>query len=42
MATTVIETKYPELKPFTPSPTPATVHTEKAGFWGWVTTTDHK
>ncbi|MEO7217562.1 MAG: cbb3-type cytochrome c oxidase subunit I, partial [Gemmatimonadaceae bacterium] len=42
MATTVIDTTPGQLKPFVPSPTPATVTTEKSSFWDWVTTTDHK
>jgi cytochrome c oxidase subunit 1 len=42
MATTVIDTTPAHLRPFVPSPAPATVSTEKSSFWGWVTTTDHK
>ena len=42
MATTVIDTTPPYLKPFVPSPVPATVETYKSSVWGWLTTTDHK
>ena len=42
MSTTVIGTTPPQLKPYVPSPVPATVITEKSTFWSWVTTTDHK
>lgn len=42
MATTVIDTTPPHLKPFVPSPAPATVETYKSTVWGWLTTTDHK
>ena len=42
MATTVIDTTPPHLKPFVPSPAPATVSTERSTIWGWITTTDHK
>jgi len=42
MATTVIDTTPPVLKPYTPSPAPATVVKEKSTFWSWIGTTDHK
>ncbi|HSU97071.1 MAG TPA: cbb3-type cytochrome c oxidase subunit I, partial [Gemmatimonadaceae bacterium] len=42
MATTVIDTTPAHLKPFVPSPAPATVTHEKSTIWGWLTTTDHK
>ena len=42
MATAVIDTIPPQLRPFVPSPVPATVHTYKSTIWGWLTTTDHK
>lgn len=40
--TEVIETKTPGLRPFVPSPAPATVHTYKGNLWSWIGTTDHK
>src|SRR5262245_19315115 len=49
MATTVISpasdvqtSAASVLKPFTPSPTPATVTIPKGGLWSWLATTDHK
>ncbi len=42
MATTVIDTTPPHLRPFVPSPTPAVVVKEKSTFWSWIATTDHK
>ncbi|HEY5087400.1 MAG TPA: cbb3-type cytochrome c oxidase subunit I, partial [Gemmatimonadaceae bacterium] len=42
MATIVVDTTPPQLKPYVPSPVPATVHEYKSTVWGWLTTTDHK
>lgn len=42
MATTVIDTAPPQLRPFVPSPIPATVDRPKMTVWGWLTTADHK